>query len=68
MVDYVIMNQDGYRSISSCSVIPLNTSGHLPVSCSLDISHLIEIRTSHHFLTCSLDWAKAGGDVVLQSN
>ena len=62
MVDYLIMNQDGSRGVSSCSVTeehPLNTSDHLPVSCSLDISHL-RSEPATTFPTSSLDWAKAG--------
>ena len=57
-VDYVITNRDSFRGIEFCVTLedhPLNTSDHLPIKCSLDISH-ISYPTSPASPTSPLDW------------
>ena len=71
-IDYVLTNQDGTRGISSCSTLedhPLNTSDHLPILCTLDVTHL-RVEPAPVFPSIHLDWSKAvkAQDIHLYSN
>ena len=43
IIVYIISNSDAFTGISSCSTLKehsLNTSDHLPISCSLNLTHI----------------------------
>ena len=47
-IDYIFGNQEAVQSVTSCQTVaehPLNTSDHLPICCSFDISHLKTITS-----------------------
>ena len=57
-IDYIFGNQEAAQSATSCQTVeehPLNTSDHLPICCSFDISHLRTITTLA-FPEFPLDW------------
>ena len=57
-IDYIFGNQEAAQSATSCQTVeehPLNTSDHLPICCSFDISHLRTI-TPLAFPESPLDW------------
>ena len=60
-IDYVLGNIDAVRGISSCEILeghPLNTSDHLPILCSLNLTH-VRHPISTAFPTKRLDWSQA---------
>ena len=66
-IDYIISNSDAFRGIASCSILeehPLNTSDHLPITCSLNLSH---IRTPSAPISSSsnLDWSTAVKECIV---
>lgn len=57
-IDYVLANQDTFKGISSCVTLedhPLNSSDHLPIRCTINISHLRH-PSPPAFLSQSLNW------------
>ena len=72
IIDYIILNSDAFRGISSCSTLEehcLNTSDHLPISCSLNLTH-IRVPPMPLFPSNYLGWSTAVKEhsVLLYSN
>ena len=72
IIDYIISNSDAFRGISSCSTLEehsLNTSDHLPISCSLNLTH-IRVPPMPLFPSNDLDCSTAVKEhsVLLYSN
>ena len=66
-IDYVLGNDDALRGVSSCVTLddhPLNTSDHLAIFCTLDLTHIRHPVTSA-FLSQPLDWHQARGSEAL---
>ena len=71
-IDYIISNSDAFWGISNCSTLkehPLNTSDHLPITCSLNLTH-IRVSPMPIFPRSNLDWSTAVKEckVLLYSN
>ena len=65
-VNYVLANQDASRGIRSCITFedhPLNTSDHLPLICTLELSHL-RSTTTPAFPSQSLDCCQLSTDDI----
>ena len=64
LITIIFGNQEAAQSATSCQTVeehPLNTSDHLPICCSFDISHLRTI-TPPAFPESPLDWRTAYKD------
>ena len=67
-IDYVLGNDEALKGVSSCNTLeghPLNTSDHLPIRCTFDLSH-VRHPSSPAFPIRHLDWyqAKKTGSVT----
>ena len=72
IIDYIVSNADAFREISSCSTLEehfLNTSDHLLISWSLNLTH-IRVPPMPLFPSNDLDWSTAVKEhsVLLYSN
>ena len=70
-IDYIISNSDAFRGISSCSTLEehaLNTSDHLSITFSLNLTH-IRAPPSPIIPSSDIDWSRAvkEGNILLYS-
>ena len=59
-IDYVLVNYDAIRGVSSCITLEdhaLNTSDHLPIKCTVDLTHL-RYSASTTFPSQPLNWTE----------
>ena len=62
-VDYILEKNDAVREICTCNTLEehsLNTSDHLPIHCTFDVTHMRHpIASSPAFPSQHLDWHQA---------